>query len=118
MSLDRDAATGPTEIMVEKQIDSQTGGRAVFHNGKEDPGKNSEKAGNCGDKAYFILKRTGKPGYGGSLRGSDFFPSFPSCTWERELICNGQNLTRQPLHQGLMPSDKKGFKILSIPLSC
>jgi len=29
----------------------------VFQNGKEAPGKNPGKAGNCGDKAYFILKR-------------------------------------------------------------
>lgn len=86
------------------------GRRTVFQNGKEMSRKNSGKAENSGDTAYFILKRTDKSGYGVTLRGSGFFPSFPSFTWERELICNGQDFTRQPLHQGLMPSDKKRFQ--------
>lgn len=85
MSPGKDAPTGPTENNLEKQEDSLMGRRVVFQYEKGFCGKKAGKAGNRDDTAYFILKRTGKPGYGVSLRRSDFFPLFPSCTWKREL---------------------------------
>jgi len=46
----------------------------MFQIGKGVWPEKAGKAGNSGDTAYFILKRTGKSGYGINLRAQAFFP--------------------------------------------
>jgi hypothetical protein len=56
MSLDGTAPTGPTRIVLQKQLDSLMGRRMMFQNGKGVLRKKARKAGKSGDAVYFILK--------------------------------------------------------------
>ncbi|MDO9531117.1 MAG: hypothetical protein Q7O12_03170 [Deltaproteobacteria bacterium] len=59
MSLDGNAPTGPTVIVLEKQWDILMGRRGVFQNEKGVLPEKAGKAGNSGVAACFIMKLVG-----------------------------------------------------------